>query len=396
MKFIHLPSILSYFSLCLLPLMSAACSGSNDGPDALSGDGEEEVSAMTPAQLLHYDLVGNLYEQMGRSSGSDIYTPSRGIALDEARPSQRSETSESYEVALEAFGSLLPSDGQFQTFITRDDSGIGVDLGDLGSVRFSPASGDGIVARADIDLKGAPAYTLLYRHHSSFGDNYPAEQAFDKIYSPGDLVEFYCNKSVILNYWDKEPQTADGDEEDELYRWGRCGEKATGIVISVNPTHLAVLSDHVHYFYKYDKKKGTFIMHNNLVSSYGLQILYRSWKDYADAYRDTKAHNPNSSIANLVVDLMSGNRREHYICIQTNGFDRHRSLWRARWVWYSWQWRRSVDDLISGRFNTEYVRFAYRDELRNTYKEDNSLDILYLTEYTLYSDDDYTVLYPRY
>lgn len=394
MKFPHLPSILSYFSLCLLPLMMAACSDSNDGPDAPFGEEEEDV-AKTPVQQLHTDLIGNLYEQMGRSSGNDIYTPSRGVVLDEARPSQRSEASESYEEALEAFGNHLPSDGQFQRFITRDGSGVGVDLGDLGSVRFSPASGDGIVARADIALKGAPTYTLLYRHHSSLGDNYLADQAFDKIYSPGDLVEFYCNKNVILNYWQEKPQTADGDEEDELYKWGRCGARATGIVIGVTPCYLTILSNHVHFFYKYDKKKGTFVMHNNLVSSSDLKTLYKSWKDYADAYRDTKVHNPNSSIANLVVDLMSGNLDEHYICLYTNGFDRHRSLWRARQVWYSWQMRMSVGDLLSGRFNFDNVRFAYRDELRNTYV-DNHLDILYLTAYNFYSDSDFKVLYPRY
>lgn len=394
MKFPHLPSILSYFSLCLLPLMLAACSDSNDDPDTPSGEEEEDV-AMTPVQLLHTDLVGNLYEQAGRSSGSDTYTPSRGVILDEAQPSRRSEASENYEDALATFGSLLPSDEQFQRFITRGDSGIGVDLGDLGTVRFAPATGNGVVARADIALKGAPAYTLLYRHHSSFGDNYLPDQGFDKTYSPGDLVEFFCDKNVILNYWQEEPQTASGDEEDELYKWGRCGAKATGIVIDVNPCYLTILSSHVHFFYKYDKKKGTFVMHNNLVSRSYLQTLYNSWKKYANVYRDTKANNPNSSIASLVVDLMSGNCREHYICLQSNGFERHRSLWRARKVWYSRQMRMSVDDLRSGRFNFDNVWFAYRDELRNTYVDDR-LDILYLTAYNLYSDHNIKVIYPRY
>lgn len=395
MKFTHLPSALYYFSLCLLPLMLEACSDSNNDPDIPSGE-EEEVVAVTPAQLLHYDLVGNFYEHMGRSSGSDIYAPSRGVALDEARPSQRSEASESYKDALEVFGSLLPSGEQFQTFITRDDSGIGVDLGDLGSVRFASASGDGVVARADIALKDAPAYTLFYRHHSSFGDNYPVDQGLDKIYNPGDLVEFYCNKNVILNYWQEKPRTAVGDEEDKLYEWGRCGAKATGIVVDVTPTGLTILSNHVHFFYKKDHWKGDFVMHYKLVKGTSLQLLYMSWKNYADAYRDTKAHNPDYSIAGLVVDLMSGDLNEHYICLNTNGDHRSRAYFWFYKSWYSWQWRMSIDDLRSGRFNTDHVHFAYEDKLINTFDKDNSLDILYFSDYNLLTASDLRILYPRY
>lgn len=301
-----------WLAFLFLPLLAASCSESMDEPIE-DNDSEYEIE-ITPAQVLHSILVGNFY------TPGESPEPEKGIVLDESRPSERSVACESFELALEDFERYLTDNEEHQQFISRDANTISVELGNLGSVKFAPATGNGIVARIDINLKGAPEYTVLYRHEASFGDNFDSSQDLSTVFSPGDLLEFKCPK---LRREDRVLLLAEEPSKHFL----QCLRMITGVVITVKKNYMKVLTDHAHTYKLSDWWKRDFLMYEGLVSEYDLLDLYYSWKNYKAAFIDTfenvcgdslyiyHNYSDDYNICRYIYQIMDESvKNPHYVC----------------------------------------------------------------------------------
>lgn len=405
----NLKRLLKWLPVMLFPLLILGCSDSDEEPAPDEEPGEEEFRAWTPEQLAHSTLVGNFFDIIGTDDNGNVYSPSKGITIDEAKPSERSEACDTYEKALEKFECALPTGENDEQYIHRADNGITVELGNLGSVKFSAASGEGVVAKADIRLKDAPNYTLLYRNEESFGDNYSADQNLYNIFHPGDLVEFRCHENVIYNYWDEDQTTLSGDEERDYWKWDICGNNPRGIVIDATAHSVSVFTTHTHYYRKFDKKKDYFLMHYKLISAEGWKRVYNSWRSNRDSFLNTYENtykNIGYEICQLK-EVMEGTTYGRYVVVEGTDFERKRKyhLGSARWLWYSWQKRIKISDLRNGNFTTKYVRYADGTKLANTYREDEGYeyddmcpDVYHfsLIEFNREQAERIKVLYPNY
>ena len=393
----NLKRLLKWLPVMLFPLLILSCSDSDEKPAPDDEEpGEEEFSAWTPEQIAHSTLVGHFFDLIGTDENGNVYSPSKGIAINEAKPSERSEACDSYERALEQFELALPSGENDEQYIHRVDNGITVDLGNLGSVKFSSASGEGVVAKADIRLKDAPNYTLLYRNEESFGDNYSSDQNLYDLFYPGDLVYYRCPENAIINPDNKEQMT-DRDKEQKVWQWSTCNDYCLGVVIEATAHSVNVLTNHYHYYTKFDKKKGEFDMHYKLVSVEGWRRVYNSWHSNRDLFLSTYENADYSVICDLKAVMEGGSDLEtnpRYVVVEGDDFERKLS----RKCWYSWQKRIKISDLKNGHFTTEYVEFAYKDILANTYKANGYYDVyrFTLTEFNREQAERLEVVYPKH
>lgn len=385
----------------LFPLMTvllAACSGKEDEP-APDEQGEEELTPWTPEQIAYSTMVNNFFTLTGTDDNGNVYSPSKGIAIDEARPSERSIACESYEDALQGFEFTLPDSENASAYIRHTDNGITVDLGNLGKVSFSPASGEGVVAKAEIRLKDAPFYTLVYRNESSFGDNFSPDQNLYNYFHPGDLVQFTCPERVITNPYDEDQTTETGSKEAKVWKWDTCNSRNNaagwhyGVVIDASAHSVTVFTNHSHFYSKYDEKKKYFHMYYKLVSAEGLKKIYNSWHENLDSFMNTYNHNQTTSgIEHLARIMLNGVDYYDYVCVEGNDFERHRTLYAGRKCWYSKQKLTKVSDLKNGNFYTKYDWYAYRDKLLNAY----NTGYFSLIEFNRQQADKIKVIYPKY
>lgn len=288
--------------------MFVACSDNSDEPQP----GEEEYLEMTAEEEMHYRLIRNFYKVAGFEGLKYMYEPSKGLVLDEAKPRERSVESESYELALNKFEKCLPSTENAGDFIIRDSNGITVSLGTFGSVIFSQASGDGVVAKAVISLKDAPEYTLLYRLPSSFGDN---EQNFKNQYNPGDIVSFICIESKYDGYIDySKPEEIHG-------KWKPCREWTTGVVIDVDEQSMSVLTSHCHQVKWTKKFDGDLYLNVNCPSEEDWQKIYDSWKVNRDLFIYTCTNN-SEKVVHSLYDIMEGIKNIYgtYVCVSSEEY----------------------------------------------------------------------------
>lgn len=385
-----LKRLLKWLPVMLFPLLILSCSDPDEEPAP-----DEELNAWTPEQIAHSTLVGNFFNLIGTDANGNVYSPSKGIAIDEAKPSERSEACDSYEKALEKFECALPTGKNDERYIHRADNGITVDLGNLGSVKFSAASGDGVVAKADIKLKDAPNYTLLYRNEESFGDNYSSDENLYDFFHPGDLVQFSCPETVISNYY-KGEGTETGDEEAKLWQWGICtildqGLYPPGIVIEATAHSVSVLTTHAHYYSKYDEKKNFTRMYYKLISAEGWRRVYNSWHHNMGPFLDTYNKNKSNSVISRLRHVMDGTTEDtrdiRYVVVEGTDFERK----LKKKCWYSWQKRIKVSDLRNGNFTTEYVPYALKDEVDDLY-----CYMFSLIEFNRAQAEHLEVIYPKY
>lgn len=269
--------------------MFVACSDNSDMPQP----GGEEFLKQSAEEEMHFRLVRNFYKV---SSAEDLkyrYEPSKGLVLDEAKPSERSVESESYELALQKFEKCLPATEIADKFINRDSNGITVSLDTLGSVKFFPASGDGVVAKAVISLKDAPEYTLLYRLPSSFGDN---DLNFKEHYGPGDFVKYTCHDSKLNGHYE-----LDYIGFNPVGTTDACYAEVTGVVIEVDEKSMSVLTSHYHQnTYKHPHFQD-FVVPTNLPTPEEWGKFYDSWHKNRDAFIDTN-NGVSKDYANNIYD----------------------------------------------------------------------------------------------
>lgn len=349
-----------WLAFLFLPLLAASCSESMDEPIE-DNDSEYEIE-ITPAQVLHSILVGNFY------TPGESPEPEKGIVLDESRPSERSVACESFELALEDFERYLTDYEEHQQFIFRDANTISVELGNLGSVKFAPATGNGVVARIDINLKGAPEYTVLYRHEASFGYNLDPGQDFSNIFNPGDLLELEC--PVKLKKWESELKNGERPYWSEKF----CNKITTGVVIEtwIDGMRVLIPHGHEHYYELKDKWKGTFKMYYKLsiASTNGLQSIYNAWRDHKAAFQDTYNNNNNDPSIKLLFQIMNDPiGRPSHICVSEGTEKDHKThLYWGRWTWNSKAERIKISDVRNnniGYKTIETVDYATNKEIKD-------------------------------
>lgn len=361
-------ALTAWAALFLAAAMLTACSDSDDEPRP----GEEEYTEMTAEDEMHYCLLRTFYNV----NGNEEYEPKMGRVRDEAKQSERSLACESYELALKDFEENLPSTENSGSFINRDSNGITVSLGSLGNVKFSPASGDGVVAKAEISLKGAPAYTVLYRLASSLGDNF---LDFRDQYFPGDYVSFTCNYPSYNGSFDGSFKT-DG-------HWENCGTRTDGIVIEVAADRMYVLTCHCHEKLYEDHWKRAYISYNCTTSGDWAKI-YNSWHNYRDFFMDTYHVKKNYcwEIA-ILYDIMEGNPTHNYVCVYGDDYDLDHGIYSARNTVYSKTQRISIENIRKGNFDVGTTWYAYRKECKYP-------DCYYFMLQSIWESDDPRLLYP--
>lgn len=353
MKVLQPHTIAGLGAIFFIAAVLTACSDSNDIPDSDEPlPGEEEYIEMSAEKQMHYRLLRTFYDICGNTE----YQPSKGIVLDEAKPSERSLESESYELALKDFEVFLTSTENTGDFIKRGSNGITVSLDTLGSVKFSPASGNGVVAKAEINLNGAPEYTILYRHASSFGDN---EQDFRNQYAPGDYISFECRRDQFTGYYD-------GSEKEHNSGYKTCGKRVHGVVIEVKEYCMYVFTAHTHTR-RYEDHWKTAYIHYNCPADWEWRKIYDAWHKYRDNFIDTYHGIDGWSEAQDLYRIMEGGYEYDYVCAYGDDHGLDHDLYCARNTIYSKTLRIKVDDLHKGSTKTEDVWYAYRKETYNTH-----------------------------
>lgn len=367
------------FKWCVIMLLAtamAACSDTVDEPD--NEEYEEDVIRLTPEQLAYSNLVGNFYKS---------HKPSKGEVLDESKPSERSEACESYEDAKNDFERYLPSNDGDERFIKYTDNGIDISLDSLGNIKFTSASGDGVVARIDISLKDMPKYTVLYRHESSFGDNYSSDQNLYRFFSIGDLVEFPCPVWCIKNPTEPLYGTWDDDHD---WIWGTCYDRVRGVVVEVSAHRMLVFTRHRHQYHQKDYWK-KICFDYNVISLEGWKTIQRSWDANKSSFNNTYANNTGDEHIVALKAVMDGWIEMKHVCVDGDDIDAHTHLYCARWTWYSDAKRINIDDLRRGNFKVKTVGYAYR-------KKKKSIDCNYYNLIEINRDWAGRVvkIYPRY
>lgn len=345
-----------------LTLFISACSDENDEPNPDEGD-IEELPAMTREELAFSTLAGNFFKSS---------EPSKGVVLDESKPSERSEACESYEEALEDFERFLPTNEGDEQFISRSAEGIIVSIGDYGTVKFSSASNDGVVARIDINLKDLPGYSVLYRHLSSFGDNYDSTDDLYQFFSAGDLVSFNC------------PVTRKENNQ-------KCNEGIWGVVIEVSGSGLYIFTNHRHWYYKEDYWKKMFF-DQNCPSLAEWRQIYRSYWADRDKFLDTNEHNKfDANHVGELIKIMEGNIGANYVCVEGSDINLHQEKYWFTNTWYSKAKRLKIENMRRGDFTVQEMNYAYRDG----WKE---LDCVYYTLIYLNRSEasNVRIIYPEY
>lgn len=344
---------IEYFKVWLLvliiPLIGLSCSDTKDEP---KDDEETEYEAeITPEQMVCSLMTGNFYK------GNE---PAKGTPFDKAKPTERTEVCESYELALQDFERYLPSNKEFETFISRGEDAITINLGEFGTVKFYRAVGEGIVARIDINLKGVPEYSVLYRMKSSLGDNYGSEIYLDELFSPGDAVYLPCPDKV------RYPKSKLENGEWPNWGWRICGEACNGLVVETYPDRIYVFTLHTHHYELKDYWKRGDMFYCDVISEEGWKKIYQSWHKNSQAFIRTD-ENFKTSESITLRRLMEGNddSPQQYVCVNGNDQDLHRSTYWAHKTWYSWAYRLKKTDLKNGVFYIDRAKFAYRAGWKN-------------------------------
>lgn len=348
MKVLQPHTVAGWLAIFFIAAVLTACSGSNDIPNPDEPlTGEEEYIEMSAEKQMHYRLLRTFYNIGGQTE----YQPSRGIVLDEAKPSERSLESESYELALKDFERFLTSTENTGDFIKRGSNGITVSLDTLGSVKFSQASGNGVVAKAEISLNGAPEYTILYRHASSFGDN---ELDLRDQYAPGDYVSFECRLDQFTGYYD-------GSLKIHNNGYKTCGRRVHGVVIEVKENYMYVFTSHTHSDRYEDHWKVAYLNYN-CVTDWEWREIYDAWHKYRDDFIDTYHGVDGWSEADDLYRIMEGSYGYDFVCAFGDDRGLDHNLYCARNTFYSKTLRIKVDDLRKGITTTGDTWKAYRKE----------------------------------
>ena len=339
----------------IFPLLVLSCSDTKGEP---KDDEETEYEAeISPEQMACSLMTGNFYK------GNE---PAKGTPYDEAKPTERTEVCESYELALQDFERYIPSNKEFEPFISRGDDAITINLGKFGTVKFHRAAGEGTVARIDIDLKGMPEYSVLYRMISSLDDNYGSEIYLNELFSPGDVVFLLCPTKV--RYTDSKLENGEWPD----WKWRTCGAPCYGLVVETHPDRIYVFTLHSHKYKLKDYWKNTGEFYCDVISAEGWNKIYQSWRDNSQAFIRTYENFMTSETIALR-KLMEGNDESpfQYVCVNGNDQDLHRSTYLARDTWYSWAYRLSKTDLRSGVIDIDRARFAFRGSWENPHCDYN-------------------------
>lgn len=330
-----------------------ACQDSPAEPD-------EEPTAYTYKELLYSNLLGNFYDQVpidvepldtlgNLAATSFSYQPSCGMALNESNPYERTELCETYEEAVDKFMTLADV-GDVKAFTDSTENGISKSLGEYGTVDIRKESGDGVVARANINLKDVHPYTLLFKRESAFDSN---DVDFRKEYSLGDIVSFKCLLCERINH---------------IFHTN-ITDVIEGLVINVERTGIGILTNHIHSYTEKDHWKEVNFC-NNVVSLSDWNYLTKAWSSNADLFEDTAE--TGYQIAKDIVRIMKGippGDGKNRLCVDGNDINKHRHQWKARsCIWSGVKWI-AVGDL-STDYNSlanklQFSRYAYHSGINN-------------------------------
>lgn len=346
MKSNYTRNILWSLAFLLVWVLPAGCSDKD--VDEPYEDGDKDIE-LTVGQEAYMTLAGNFFQSS---------EPSKGRALDEAKPSERSEIAETYESALEDFERYLPSNEREASFINRTSDGISVDLGDLGYVRFEASDGDGVVAKVTVALEDLPRYTVLYRTASSFGDNDCLRSSI------GDLVRFTC--PVYLKEYRRS-----------------CNTPVYGVVIQTG-SQLAIFTTHTHRYSKSDLAKKIDFEYG-LVSQEGWKAIYKAWIKNRSLFMDTYDHNSNSRDISALKEIMDGGASHKYVCVEGTDI----GLKFVAPYWRSFDRRMLIEDLRSGDFYAPLEYYSDGKYLRQ------NLDS-YMCSLIKVDGSNVVTIYPKY
>lgn len=323
-------------------------------------EADEEPTAYTYEELLYSNLVGNFYDQVpvnvepldtigNLAATSFSYQPSCGMALNESNPYERTELCETYEEAVDEFMSLADV-GDVKAFTDSTENGISIALGEYGTVDIRKESEDGVIARANINLKDVHPYTLLFKRESAFDSN---DVDFRKEYSLGDIVSFKCRLCERIY---------------KIFHINRT-KVIEGLVINVGRSDIGIMTDHIHSYSEKDHWKEV-SFRNNVVSLSDWYNLTNAWSSNADLFEDSAE--AGYRIAKDIVRIMKGipsDDGKNRLCVDGNDINKHRHQWKARsCIWSGVKWI-AVGDL-STDYNSlanklQFSRYAYHSGINN-------------------------------
>lgn len=403
------PSTLLCLTLSAMPLL-VSCSD-DDGNEAAGAD--DEPAAMTIDAVIYSGLVSSFYEaEADGLVGIDVaegerfedkgfidydaedcepvltvrYTPKNGIVLDEARPNERVQVCESFDLARQDFELFIPSEAA--PFVSKDGNSITVAPGDYGTVKFSRDNTEGAVARLDVRLRDLQPYTVYYKPQSALGENYADDENLTLLFSPGDVIDFDCPK-------------CEGHP------------RVIGVVYEVSHDAIYVVSDshrhqEIHYEKKdpyYNKKKKKWVDGDGIKYRFDFDCpsedewrrMRRSWSNNYDLFKDSYQNCGSAFSQKVFYYIMSGMTWElngkTYVCVEGDGISWSRGSYWFETCMYSWMKRIKISDLSNGSISVGQVRSVFRsgwtDEHRATY---------YITAFTLNRRGEYNIWtrYPKY
>ena len=152
-------NILAFFAFTACSTLPLACSNKDD--DAENNNDKEEIEdnpVYSQEQINEWaadNIICWLCDVQTDSLTNKIvsHTPDYGLVLNSSTPTVRYTRAETYEKARELFSAWITSEASRENTI---DGGIFVNMGSEGTVTFHPATGDGHVAVADIQLMRLP------------------------------------------------------------------------------------------------------------------------------------------------------------------------------------------------------------------------------------------------
>ncbi len=336
--------LIGSLTILLMSVILPGCKESYE-PGEDTGDDEELLAELSPAELLYSNLTGALYTQVtdtedisddSEEMPSHEYQPAKGLPLSEGQPGVRFEVAESYSEAEKDFKRILHDDPKIKTFVSDTPEGITIDLGKRGKVSLRHDSTDGAVALMEVDLDGYRSYKVYYRPKATLDDNYASDDDFTLFIPKCSIVSFNCPVCKNNGY----------------------NIRARGLALEVSDYACYVFTNHIHEYKASDHWKRFNFMHN-LASVDN----WRQMKDVWDENSEVLIYHKNNSDEKLYTEfcnIMRDSSGDDYVVVDGNNINAKKSLFWARWTWYSKTKLIKLSNLRNNNFRIETPDYAYR------------------------------------
>lgn len=339
--------LIGCLSILIMSVVLPGCKESDDAPDDIEDD-EELLAEMSPAELLYSNLTGALYTQVTTDASESIpddseempshaYQPAKGLPLSEGQPGVRFEVAENYSEAEKDFRLILPDGPEMKRFVSDTPDGITIDLGKQGKVSLRHDSTDGAVALMEVDLDGYRSYKVYYRPKDTIDDNYASDDDFTLFIPKCSIVVFTC------------PVCKDN---------GFTNTQTRGLVLEVSDYACYVFTDHIHDYKASDHWK-SFYFKYNLASVDNWRQMKDVWDENSEViiyHMNHSGHNLYSEFCNIMRDW----DKNDYVAVDGTDINAKKSLYWARWTWYSKTKLIKLANLRSNNFRVETCNYAYR------------------------------------